>query len=85
MSYLSEVEEEHRYNQAIKNENSFRTPVDETENIWNDSEMERIARKHLREIFEAKRNLSRTKTLLMSVSRMLDGLLEELETQILNI
>jgi hypothetical protein len=89
MKYLDELEEENHFNTTrvndSKDEISFRSPAEETATCWNESEVERQARKHVREVFEAKRNLARTKTLLASVTRVLDGLLEELERQILDM
>lgn len=89
MTYPDEIDEEHHFNRSRANESkdeiSFRSPADETTTCWNESEVKRQARKHIREVFEAKRNLARTKALLGSVTRVLDGLLEELERQILDM
>lgn len=84
MTYPNELDQERTFNES-RDETSFQSPAEETASCWNDSEIERLARKHIREVFEAKRNLARTKALLTSVTRILDGLLDELERQILDM
>lgn len=48
MKYSDELEGERNFNES-KDEISFRSPADETVTCWNESEVERQARKHIRE------------------------------------